>query len=503
MPPEDYTVDEYRVVDSDNTNVLNELMGAALSEIPFEEDGIRQIPIAPRAPEQRTTRTADPPPNPEMPDGWKGMLHVSNLISEVTGEEGFQNSDYGFRDDLEKIDRDLTYAMSHELVPEFEILPAFKELNGIHLYNLSPNIKFNMRAQDIESMLANDCRKCYLRDIESGSTINNMFSVLTVGNSNIVVCVISRHGKPYFVSQVVRLIWATTGKRSETKTILKKCLQFTRDQRSKYVDVEGDGLAKDVLTSTLMKLIKSGTAVNARNLNEFLTSVNNGMKSLFEPVPDRGYSTNSQARPNAIHYSLLKNQNNVYRRALEKIITARARLAKDAYARGLSIGMKLFSELARAGYKYNEKTRRWEKEMALEPTMCYKDSKLWQILPEFRVYKITKLSITADDFAEMSNSFHMRAEGSHPNVNSSGNVCLGGDMNSRWHRIVTSDAGSGEKVSAEVFEYLMDIEETLEIPNFDSAYKHMDDFESKVISAVRDHTAGSKRGTERKWTELE
>ena len=55
-----------------------------------------------------------------------------------------------------------------------------------------------------------------------------------------------------------------------------------------------------------------------------------------------------------------------------------------------------------------------------------------------------------------------------------------------------------------MYQFLIEIEETLEIPNFDSSYTQMENFENKVSPAgVTDSFKKKTKGPEIRWTELE
>jgi len=467
---------------------------------------IRPIPVDPKdfirpSKEEEAARAAQ-----ELErNGWKSSVAVTNLLNTVVQESGFGASDFGFREDLDKTERDLQYNMTNGTeFSEHELYPTYKDLHGIHLYNFDPYLKIDLKAEDLTPGISEACKKCYLRDLENRVSMQHVFAVMTVGHSNLVYCIVARNGKPYYITQVLRAYWAGSQSREKTKKLIETPLDFTFEQKKRYNGGDNKGLARDLLTTAITKLIRTSRNLNNEDVKHLISKLNEMLTSLFTSDRD-SYSSAEPRNLTILHYSLLMNCSSIYRKAIMTLIQKKNQGQKEAFRRGMNVGMLLFSELQKIGYHYDNTSRKWVKEVQLIPSMCYKSNQLWKIKPNKQKYKLTKLWISPEDFSANSYSeFHMTAEGNHPNVNSSGGVCIGGDLSSRWQRIMEQDTASGGTTLKDaVADFLMDVEESLEIPNFDSSFQQMDDFAGSTESAVLDLTEKRKGAPQRKWRELE
>lgn len=428
--------------------------------------------------------------------GWKVRAQIEGAVSSVSelfSETG--SSAVQMTDDVDTTIR-LIYNQNcnANIDPlSVNVLPGFYEMNGVHFYNLQPSIKMTKNSEDLKLL---ETRNCFLKTIEQAQTsyTKHLFAVLTVMNNNMIVCIINRRGEPIFCCHTLRCLWASSDK-SVVLDTLKLCYEFAKTQMEKYCGENASVVTKDLLTSALIAVLKeSRIECSPSSINEIISRMKKSISSFLE----QSYGSNNE-KPMITQF-LLKNQSNAYRREISRLVGARERYSREGYERGLAVGMRLFGEISKVGYSFNPDRNVWEKKLNLVPEFCYRDGKLWKFRPGAHNYKLTKLSVDPKDFSAISNSFHIRADGKHPNVGGGGSVCLG-ELGNKWHQIYKSRGD--ENIGEQVRDFLLSIEETLEIPNFDSAYESLSNFSDKVEAATRDHTEKSnKKGTGRKWTEI-
>ncbi len=440
--------------------------------------------------------------------GWAYSSFTTNLIEEVASEKQIQESEYTIKDTANSMNSAMYYEYNElSSVKIIELLPSYDRLDQMHMYNFSPKVKLNLSEQGfLDDNVKSKVFYFNLKHIKSEITFNYVYALITAGTPEVVIALISRTGHIYFARPSLQYFWNATKSMEKTKKIISDCFDFVRKEKEKYLGDDVDGIKRDLLISSLSKLIRLNTIINETDVDYLVSKINKSIESVFSlEENDPIYSKDSKSFFSSIHHAVLKNKNSVYRKALFKLLDARERISKVSFFNGINITLKLLSQIAEFGYVHDRANNVWVKEVNIKPTMCFKGSKLWRILPKYRSYEITKLIIEPRNFITSDYTFRMHAEGKHPNVSPSSVVCLGIELDREWRRILTKNDIENYSLTEDVSNFLNSIEKTLEVPNFDSAFFDMPDFSQRTVEIKTNYKQKEKSNTgeNERWIVLE
>jgi len=393
-------------------------------------------------------------------------------------------------------------------------LPTLSTLNYLHCYDMYTAVEMYVDAPSNSRFLLYKNMASQMSFRVTNALNKWLFAVFTAGDDiKVPIAFIGINGILYFHEMAIATLWYQIGA-MKTCSIIKKIFDFQSLQKDVYEGQNPAELGKDLITSILLKIERNAAEGRMTLLDNktIINEINKQLRSLC--AGDVADFNRGGIDISGIHYSLLMNQGTLYKKALIQIINASDSLKKDAFNQGMQLGMSVFSRIAKCGFSLKDEKnygKVWVKKVKIIPEKCYQNGVLYILEDAFRKYHVDKLIIDPKLFSGREIIVH--CEGDHPNVSRSDHrVCLGYDLTSRWNTITTSDS---QNISVEVIEYFFrQIEEVLEIINFDSSYKGLNnDFTPKQLgpqykNALRkfeaDHTKRNiTKETGRDWVELD
>lgn len=369
--------------------------------------------------------------------------------------------------------------------------PSLDFLNKIHVYNLLENKRITNSKIDGMEMVDTSNYVFPIRYIDT----HNFFSIFYVTKEKLVFSYISTDGNIYFQQHLLALIVENFGVECLIDVIFDIGIFYYKQSNSYFIKFDPENCSRDLLNSILIYYFNNEK--RKKVVSEAIHALRIYLKSIVE--------TN-----NSYFDSVLINRNASYQRSILSLNRKIKQEETSLYQAGLNLGMDFFTSLQLAGYNFNADRNCWEKIVNIVPKRCFNDGLLYEINEDNREYKITRLYIQQGDLNLTSNSFYIKADGRHPNVNN-GCVCLG-ELGQLWidlQNLVQNslhDRSLKKKIISSFISFLTKIEETLMVPNFDSAYFQMDYFKEKTtrIQTEKEKAEQTRVNTnEKSWALLE
>jgi len=349
-----------------------------------------------------------------------------------------------------------------------KILPSLKETGNIYIYNLNPDIDLESLGRTSEEV-SNFIKENLFLSLMNEDYVSAVF---TVGDNDLVFMIVDVNGKPHFVMNALYVISMVVDQDSLLEMI-DKSLVFLDEHRRKYFSEScSEEMLKDILGMILAKVGRGRSDLFKGNISKISTVFHEQLRNIF------GLSKDSDA--NVVTYKLLSMGNSVYREVLLRTIENTKKEISNAYRRGLTISSLFTDALKMAGYKAED----WNifvKKVDICPTLCLYKGKLYKYNPpdssRYR-YRIKRFIFDRGDIN--SEKFIIRIKGKHPNVDERNDtVCLG-DLEHTFRYLVFEK----KKLSVDDFvNFLTEIEKSLAIINFDSAFHTPEKLSSYITEA--------------------
>ncbi len=355
----------------------------------------------------------------------------------------------------------------------FNNFPSYGQMNYIHTYNLLSDYIVNKETKNafrifgkiVFNQVFQNIR--YMDSYGWGRSIPP-FAVFTVGKEKLVVALIGINGVISFVRPTIDIMINDQVYTDDIMKIIHNVINFQVEQHKQFFkEFDINNISNQLLSASISKLISGGyTKLEIKEISNVFSGI------------IRNFLGDEE-----IASSLLLNRSSIYRLKMLSFIEKEKSTKVNSFREGMNAGLKLFTPMFLAGYSYNSNGDQWEKEVNIVPKYCIKYSKTWEFLPKKHTYFISKLYLPMDSFINsFGGSFSIKADGFHPNVSGS-NVCIG-ELNQEWSNIMNikhQDFRNIGDLNEKIRNFLLKIETTLEIPNFDSAFMQLDSFENCVV----------------------
>jgi hypothetical protein len=339
-----------------------------------------------------------------------------------------------------------------------ERLPSIIDGAKNNLFNIYPMLNIKSACEDINewNYLKSESLSRFKRlDID-----NRVNAIFTIGTDNLILSIVSISANVSFSFPVLRKI-LTLQPREKVSEFLKIIFDFVDKTINSYLkfnvnNLENGEFTSDILVSLLNKLgekCETGTGkVTTRDLVDFLS------KFIME------LGSNRNDGDTRIFSNVLFLRNLVYRANIVNLLERKQSDLQRSYERGLNTGAKFFTALKESGYKLNDDNV-WIKEINLVPEFFLCQNIMYQLKPEYRIFKIEKFYF--DSSRVSTGKLALYAENSnHPNTSANA-VCIGDELSNRYNKMIQDF-----NISVDSFrKLLIDAEAALKIINFDSSYK--------------------------------
>lgn len=404
------------------------------------------------------------------------ISHLQELPTNL--EMQITNSVYDVRDKLYRLARRNT---AETLLPN--IIENEEQFN----VNIIPDISIiDLKSNSLISGI--HVSPVSMKTIKNSKMVD-YFALFSFAEENYILGVIDLKGGIYFFRNSL-LSALSIIPIDKLKERIGKCIKFYETKYKRYAENNFNLLEEELATSILIKSMKKLSNKRSASLTkkQIADAIFESMSSMFT-----FHHPSSQDR---LTHALLYNQNNIYKKSLLQILAKSKKSEQEMFSKGISIGIEFYLGMQNAGYRPdgNNKTR-WHKPCSLVPSLVYKGGKLKSIKEEYRSkYKLNELYIDMHSLSKSASHIPIIAYGTHPNVNGSGQICIGEELRKEWHTLMTGSLFN----SVTVCDFLLKIEDALKIPNLDSAYFGIDDnFLEDAKSAVTKETKKENKSEER------
>jgi hypothetical protein len=334
---------------------------------------------------------------------------------------------------------------------------SLKKLGLSNIFNLNPDIVIE-ETDDNGSRISDNSLENTINDAVKAK---NYYSVFTASDKNIVFATISLSGDLTFIEDSILLLKENSSEEEINRLISKICEYtskvaaiFRRDIDSNNISMVKYDVIGYLLADICMKL-GSGFFDFENNIQRLWYIIEDSLKSLFRSENE-----------DPVMYSILLNQNDMYRTIINKVMSGQEELENKAIERGILIGSKFFAAFQRAGYFPEVDTSRWEKKVDIVPEYCIYNGELFQIPEQYRKFKVETLYFDSNALRE--EVFIINAKNAyHPNISSSGQVCIGDELCTAFRKLIRNRG----LMTQEYVNFLISVEDALKVINFDSSYE--------------------------------
>jgi len=371
--------------------------------------------------------------------------------------------------------QDNTNSNSDRLINDniFCKFPSYGQMNYVHTYSLIPDYITNKETKTEFKIFGKVIFNQVFQNIRYMDSYGwgyhtPPFAVFTVGREKLVLAVIGIDGVISIVRPTIDMMIYDKIYTDDIFTVIGDIIKFQVEQSKQFFkDFDVNNISTQLLSAAISKLISHG--YNKPEIKEISNVFSSIIKNFLEV--------------DEISSTILLNRSNIYRSKMLSFIEKEKDVKVHAFREGMNAGLKLFTPMYLAGYTYNQGNNQWEKEVNIVPKYCMKHYKTWEFLPGKHNYYIKKLYLPMDQFIQsFGGSFSIKAEGHHPNVSGS-NVCIG-ELSQEWVDIMNvrhQDFRNIGDLNEKIKVFLLKIETTLEIPNFDSSFEQLSDFNNCVV----------------------
>lgn len=242
--------------------------------------------------------------------------------------------------------------------------------------------------------------------------------------------------------------------------LFRKVLEFVAELYSNYMESSKCVNRKDLELSVLFYIWK--------DLKNRKSSCEITPKQIIELINEY-YGNLFMKKLDINHVKVLHNAGELYRRALIQMYINQQNSNLVAYERGIAIGSKVIGCMIKCGYEY-DLNGGIVKKLDIRPKYCIYHNAYYEIPEKKRTYFVKDIRFDINNFSNEDNALMLKAgEADHPNISDEASICVGHAANDIYRKITQKNDWNEEEFQT----LLLDVESSLEIINFDSAYRDM------------------------------